>query len=74
MKRSVKARQGANARSNEYKDYFWGEWIDGRFNKLQIWNCPCPGVTTTNSCVESLKKISKISLHRYAFSSRFIVC
>ena len=40
----------------EFKDYFWSEWVDGRFKNWQIWNTPCPGVATTNSCIESFNK------------------
>ena len=49
----------------EFKDYFWSEWVDGRFKNWQIWNTPCPGVATTNSCIESFNKQVKFVYTRY---------
>ena len=65
----VKARWGAYESLNDFKDYFWGEWVEGRFNKWQIWNSPCPGIATTNSCIESFNKQVKFVYTGYELYS-----
>ena len=65
----VKARWGAYASLNDFREYFWSEWVDGRFNKWQIWNTPCPGVATTNSCIESFNKQVKFVYTGYELYS-----
>ena len=65
----VKARWGAYESLNDFKDYFWGEWVEGRFNKWQIWNIPCPGIATTNSCIESFNKQVKFVYTGYELYS-----
>jgi hypothetical protein len=52
----VKARWGSHSALKDFQDYFCSEWVDGRFKNWQIWNTPCPGVATTNSCIESFNK------------------
>ena len=52
----VNARWQSFQGVKEFQDYFWSEWVDGRFKNWQIWNTPCAGVATTNSCIESFNK------------------
>ena len=52
----VKARWGTYQGVQDFKDYFWKEWVDSRFKNWQIWNTPSPGIATTNSCIESFNK------------------
>jgi hypothetical protein len=65
----VWTRWSAYSSLKEFQDYFWKEWVTGRFNKWQIWNTPSPGVATTNSCIESLNKQVKFVYTGYELYS-----
>jgi hypothetical protein len=65
----VWTRWSAYSNLKEFQDYFWKEWVTGRFNKWQIWNTPCPGVATTNSCIESFNKQVKFVYTGYELYS-----
>ena len=64
-----KARWSSYSCLKEFEDYFWNEWVVGRFNKWQIWNTPCPGIATTNSCIESFNKQVKFVYTGYELYS-----
>ena len=65
----VKARWSDHSSLKDFLDYFWSEWVDGRFKRWQIWNTPCPGIATTNSCIESFNKQVKFAYTGYELYS-----
>ena len=52
----VQTRWSAFPGIKSFQDYFWTECINGRFNKWQIWNTPCHGIASTNSCIGLFNK------------------